>query len=89
MQIEFLSYLRDAAGSDCLEVPAATTVGELLRVLGERCGPGLAGKLPSAGNGAAEAAVMVNGRHFSRLGGLDAPLVEGDVVRIFPVVEGG
>ena len=32
---------------------------------------------------------MVNGRHVAHVGGLDAPVAEGDTVSIFPLVGGG
>jgi MoaD family protein len=33
--------------------------------------------------------IMINGRHIAHVGGLDAPVSEGDVVTIFPLVGGG
>ena len=33
--------------------------------------------------------VMINGRHIAHVGGLDAPVSDGDVVSIFPLVGGG
>jgi len=33
--------------------------------------------------------IMVNGRHISHIGGLDAVLCDEDTVHIFPVVAGG
>ena len=33
--------------------------------------------------------LMVNGRHVAQVGGLDAPVSDGDVVSIFPLVGGG
>ena len=32
---------------------------------------------------------MVNGRHIAHIGGLDAPVSEGDIVSIFPLIGGG
>ena len=32
---------------------------------------------------------MINGRHVAHVGGLDAPVKDGDVVSIFPLVGGG
>ena len=32
---------------------------------------------------------MVNGRHIAHIGGPDAPVSDGDMVSIFPVVGGG
>ena len=33
--------------------------------------------------------IMINGRHIAHVGGLDAPVSDGDVVSIFPLVGGG
>ena len=33
--------------------------------------------------------IMVNGRHIAHVGGLDAPVSEGDIVSIFPLIGGG
>jgi len=32
---------------------------------------------------------LINGRHVAHIGGLDAPVCEGDIVSIFPVIGGG
>jgi MoaD family protein len=33
--------------------------------------------------------IMINGRHIAHVGGLDAPVSDGDVVSIFPMIGGG
>ena len=33
--------------------------------------------------------IMINGRHIAHVGGLNAPVTDGDVVSIFPLVGGG
>ena len=33
--------------------------------------------------------IMINGRHIAHIGGPDAPVSDGDVVSIFPLIGGG
>ena len=33
--------------------------------------------------------ILINGRHIAHVGGLDAPVSDGDIVSIFPLVGGG
>jgi len=90
MRVEFLSYLRNITNCSHADVPAVPTAGDLIRVLGELYGTALTGKiLASNGELGAEAVILVNGRHLVHLGGIDAPLKDDDIVRIFPVVTGG
>jgi len=90
MLVKFFAYLRDYTDCSEIDVPAIPTVGDLIRNLGERYGPGLGGKLLTPdGELGAEIVIMVNGRHVVHLGGIDAPLKEDDVVQIFPLVTGG
>jgi len=90
MRVEFLSYLRNITNCSHYDVPAVPTAGDLIRVLGEIYGPALTGKiLASDGELGAEAVILINGRHLVHLGGIDAPLKDDDIVRIFPVVTGG
>ena len=62
----------------------------LLRVLCERHGDGLRKKLFAPGlEELGHVVIMVNGRHISHLGELDAGLSDSDTVQIFPMVAGG
>jgi len=83
MQVKFFAYLRDYTKCSETDVQMAPTVGDLIRILGERYGPKL------GGDSGAEIVIMVNGRHVAHLGGTDTPLKDDDIVQIFPLVAGG
>jgi len=90
MRVKFFAQLRDLAGCAEDDAPAAATVGELIFALGERYGRKFRDKLLTAeGELGPEIVVMVNDRHVVHLGGMDAPLKDGDVVRMLPLVTGG
>jgi len=90
MRVKFFAYLRDYTNCSETDVPAAPTVGDLARILAERYGPKLGGKLLGPdGELGEEIVVMINGRHVVHLGGIDARLRDEDLVQIFPLVAGG
>ena len=90
MRVKFIASLRDYTNCPEADFPAVPTVGDLTRVLVERYGPRLGGKLLTPeGELGAEIVIMVNGRHVVHLGGMAAQLNEEDVVQLFPLVTGG
>ena len=64
------------------------TVAELVAVLRDRCGVTLLPPEEEA-DPLDVLIVMVNGRHIAHIGGPAAPVRDGDLVTIFPVVAGG
>jgi len=90
MRVKFFATLCEYTNCSETEMPAAPTVGDLTRILGERYGPKFSEKLLTPGGElGAEIVIMINGRHVVHLGGIDAPLKDEDVVQIFPLVTGG
>ena len=90
MTIQYFAYLRDI--TRCKQEPhrAAPDVRTLLYSLCEKHGPALRKKLFVLGaDDLGDVIIMVNGRHISHIGGLDAALHDEDTVQIFPVVAGG
>jgi molybdopterin synthase sulfur carrier subunit len=91
MRVKFFAYLRDYTGCKEIDAPCQPTVGDLARALGEQYGPTLREKLLAPGGGelGPEIIILINGRHVSHLGGVNAPLKDDDTVQIFPMVAGG
>ena len=90
MTIQYFAYLRDITG--CKQETRSTEpdVRALLRSLCEKHGEALRRKLFISGSDdLGDVIIMVNGRHISHIGGLDAALHDEDTVQIFPVVAGG
>jgi molybdopterin synthase sulfur carrier subunit len=90
MRVKFSAYLREHTNCPETDLPTVPTVGDLVRLLGERYGPGLGGKLLTPqGELGEEIVILVNNRHVVHMGGIDAPLQDDDVVQLFPLVTGG
>jgi molybdopterin synthase sulfur carrier subunit len=91
MRIKYFAYYRDITGCREEELPAPGTMGELLRLLASRYGQKMSEKLlsPDGLTLGPDAIVLVNGRNIAHLGLLEAPLVDTDLVAIFPLVAGG
>ena len=91
IRVFFYAGVRELVGASgvCVEGFSGTLAG-LLKRLEER--HGIFPVDPSKPDGADPLSVlilMINGRHIAHVGGLDAPLSEGDVVSVFPLVGGG
>ena len=69
-----------------IEVEAATVRAALERLVA--AAPHLRERVFAA-NGGFAAAVFVNGVSAKRLGGMDAPLADGDTVAVLPPIAGG
>lgn len=80
-RVRLFAALREAAGRDRDEIPAAT-VGELLDRARRRYGPAFARSLDYA-------SVAVNGRTVEGLQGMDTALSPDDEVALLPPVSGG
>jgi molybdopterin synthase sulfur carrier subunit len=96
VRVRFFAYLRKITGCAEADVPYEETAGDLARSLCDLYGEKLREKMFPQGNAApggteigAEIIILINGRHISHLGGVDAPLKPDDRVDVFPVVAGG
>ena len=80
VRVQFFGQVREIAKGKETEVADCATVDSLLTSLAERYGSDF---LPEA------LIVMVNGRSIAHTGFLRTPLVDGDLVSIFPIIGGG
>ena len=91
IRVLYYAGVREKAGTNETRVEGFArggTVVELVRHLEEHHGISLLNSNSSA-DLLSVLIVMVNGRHIAHVGGLDAPVSEGDVVSIFPLIGGG
>ena len=91
MKLKFFATYREITRCNEADIPASRNVWELLTNLGERYGAAIRVKLftPDGDHISEDAIILVNGRNILHLEGKDTPLVETDVVSIFPMVAGG
>lgn len=91
MRVKFFATIRDCTGCKETEIPYEENIRELIDALSNQYGKNLRRKLLSEDGGQLhnEIIIMINGRHITHLGGLEAPLKPDDLVQIFPVVAGG
>jgi molybdopterin synthase sulfur carrier subunit len=86
-------HLKDLLGSRQIdiEMPAESTVLDVLREVAARMGPGAVPALLRAEDGLPQThlRIMVNGRDIQFVSGLETRLVDGDHVVIIPPASGG
>jgi molybdopterin synthase sulfur carrier subunit len=90
IKIKFLAYFRDLFGEREKEtsLPEGARLGELLKALCNS--PEREKQVFASGKELnPHTIIMKNGIPVQSLGGLDAPLAEGDVIAIFPYLGGG
>jgi MoaD family protein len=89
MTVRFFAYFRDIFGGREIEVPAAEapTVGALLDRLGDS--PQRRAELLAGTELKPHLVIMINGTPVPPDHPLAAPLKDGDVVAIFPLLGGG
>ncbi len=89
MRVEVLLFgrPRELAGSsqETVALKQGASLSDLFESLGSKYGPSLANEL-----GRTEGLiVLINGRDYSLLGGMSAPLKADDTVAVFPIAGGG
>ena len=101
IRVFYYASVREKTGTNDTRVEGfpsrddAATIVDLVKYLEERHGISLIdlnSSLTERANYAdllSALIIMVNGRHISHVGGLDAPVSDGDVVSIFPLIGGG
>jgi MoaD family protein len=89
MNVEVLLFgrLRELAGAseESFRPDEGACLEDLFGLLGARHGPSLARELASP----ERFMILVNGRHYTSLNGLQTALKQGDTVAIVPAVIGG
>ena len=89
MKVLFFAYIRDYTGEKETEVQCSGTVFELLEALCLKYGSKFENIVFKDKKLSDQIIVLVNGRHISHIGGVNASLNKDDVISIFPVVAGG
>lgn len=89
VKVKLFAYFREVFGGKDMDIPAAdaATVGALLDRLGNT--PKRRDELFAGGNLKPHLVIMVNGSPVPADAPLAAPLKDGDVVAIFPLLGGG
>lgn len=92
MHVEFVAYgpVREIVGAKetAVELPPGTTLRGLFEALATDY-PELEGVVFDGNGVTGSVSVTVNGEAIGRVGGLEAVLVDGDVVRVAPAIHGG
>ena len=91
IRVLYYAGVREKAGTNetCVEgFECAGTIVGLVKHLEDHHGIFLLNSDSSADH-LSTLIIMVNGRHIAHIGGPDAPVSEGDVVSIFPLIGGG
>jgi len=93
MRVRFFAYIRDFTKCAEADFPFQESIGALARSLCDRYGEKLRHMIfpPDSGEDqfGPEIILLINGRHVSHLGGVNAALNPDDRVDVFPVVAGG
>jgi molybdopterin converting factor small subunit len=89
MRVEALLFGRPRELAGCsredVVLPPGASLADLFRSLGGKHGPSMASEL-----GRTEGLIiLINGRDYSLLGGMSAPLEADDTVAVFPIAGGG
>jgi len=95
IRVLYYAWIREKAGTLETKVEGFSgTLAGLLRCLEEQHGiflsdPAKETDPDKAVDPLSELIIMINGRHIAHIGGLEAPVADGDTVTIFPLVGGG
>jgi MoaD family protein len=87
IEVLFFGQLRDITGTAKKKVTISEGVklSDLMRLLDRRYKTSLSEEIEQTRG----LMIMINGRHYSSVGGIDAPLKDKDTVAIMPAVIGG
>ena len=93
VRVLFYAGVREKAGTSEKRVEGFSgTLAELVKHLEDRHGIFLDkadGHKAEGSDLLSSLIILINGRHIAHVGGLDAPVSDGDLVSIFPLVGGG
>jgi len=89
VRVRLPAALRELAGGEALAAGEGSTVGEVLRDLG-RAHPGLWERIVDGqGRQRRYVSLFLNDADLRGLGGLDAPVRDGDLILVVPALSGG
>ena len=89
IRVSFFGMVRGIVGEKETQVETEGTVADLLEVLSRRYGLRFGEKVLKTPERELQLILILNGRHIEHIGGLAAPLKEGDHLAVFPLVGGG
>ena len=90
VRVLFYATIRELTGEKETALPFSGTISELVKRLEQQYGCTFAAEAENgSGSPLDQLIVMVNGRHIAHIGGPDAPVKDGDLVTLFPIVGGG
>jgi len=88
-RVSFFGMIRDITGEMETQVSGGDSVESLLHALSERYGVSFGEKVLKTPERDMALILFLNGRHIEHVGGLSAPVKEGDHLAVFPLVGGG
>jgi molybdopterin synthase sulfur carrier subunit len=89
IRVSFYGMVRDALGEKETKISGPDSVKGLLEALSGKYGIKFEGKIMRAPSRDLDLIILLNGRHIEHVGGVDAPVKEGDHLAVFPLVGGG
>ncbi|HPD97351.1 MAG TPA: MoaD family protein [Synergistales bacterium] len=88
-KVSFFGMVRDIIGEKETQVEGGYSVESLLEALSLKYGLTFGEKVLKMPERDMDLIILLNGRHIEHVGGLSAPLKEGDHLAVFPLVGGG
>ncbi len=88
-RVSFFGMIREIVGEKETEISGGDTVGSLLEAVSLKYGMRFGEKVLDTPGRKLDLILLLNGRHIEHIGGLSAPVKEGDHLAVFPLVGGG
>ena len=88
-RVSFFGMVREITGEKETQISGGSSVESLLKALSEKYGVRFGEKVLKAPERDMDLILLLNGRHIEHVGGLSAPVKEGDHMAVFPLVGGG
>jgi sulfur-carrier protein len=88
-RVSFFGMVRDITGEKETRVEGGDSVESLLEALSGKYGVTFMEKILKTPQRDMDLIILLNGRHIEHVGGLSAPVKEGDHLAVFPLVGGG
>jgi molybdopterin synthase sulfur carrier subunit len=89
IRVSFFGIVREVMGEKGTTLSGDYSVESLLEALSKRYGVRFEGKVMKVQEREIDLILLLNGRHIEHVGGLSAPVREGDHLAVFPLVGGG